>query len=265
MSVYADTHCHLDFKSFISDRSDVLKRAFDTGVERILNPGIDLASSRAALEIAESHPVVYTAVGVHPNSALTWKNTTLDELRKMTSHPKVVAIGEIGMDYYRDLAPRDVQQRVFRCQLALAAEVGLPVVIHNRRATLDLLGILTDWHSGLVRSGSPLSDCPGVLHSFSEGEDIALQASAINFYLGVSGPVTFRNAKDLHRTVSALPLDQILVETDAPFLTPDPYRGQRNEPSYVLLVAEKIAEIQSLPLENVASATTTNAGRLFNW
>lgn len=261
----ADTHCHLDFDTFQGDRSEVLNRANDTGLERILNPGIDLASSRAALEIAESHPLVYAAIGVHPNSALTWEDTTQDELRRMACNQKVVAIGEIGLDYYRDRAPREVQQRVFRSQLALAADIGLPVVIHNRRATKDLLDILSDWYSELSRNASPLSDRPGVLHSYSEGQDITLKARALNFYFGISGPVTFRNAVDLRLNISKLPLDRMLLETDAPFLTPEPHRGKRNEPSYVGLVADKIAEIQNLPSEIVAAATTTNAGRLFNW
>jgi TatD DNase family protein len=208
---------------------------------------------------------VYAAVGVHPNDALTWQADTLAQLRESAADSKVVAIGEIGLDYYRDRAPRDLQRRVFLEQLALAAEIDLPVVVHNREATGDTLEILAGWQAELRESGSPLADRPGVLHSYSQAEEPARQAMALNFYIGFTGPVTFRNAPDLQRVAAALPIDRLLVETDAPFLAPHPQRGKRNEPAYVRLVVEKIAELKEMSFDSVASITTANAERLFRW
>jgi TatD DNase family protein len=270
--VLVDTHCHLNFDSFNNDRGAVLERAREAEVERILNPGVDLVTSQAAVKLAESHPEVFAAVGVHPNDALTWDNNTPDQLMELAKHPKVVAIGEIGLDYYRNQAPHDIQKWVFRQQLTLAAEVGLPVVIHmrntnlqDREATVDVLHILSEWRSELAKVGSPLEDYPGVLHSFSDDEEAARQAIQMNFRIGITGPVTFRNAQVLQHVAGSLPLDRLLIETDAPFLTPHPYRGQRNEPAYVRFVAEKIGQIRSLSYDVVAKATSTNAKRLFNW
>jgi len=270
--VLVDTHCHLNFDSFNNDRETVLERARQAGVERILNPGVDLATSQEAVNLAATTPEVFAAVGVHPNDALTWGDDTPDKLRELAKHPKVIAIGEIGLDYYRDETPHDIQKWVFRQQLSLAGEVGLPVVIHvrnpnlqDRQATADVLHILSVWLSELAKVGSPLEDDPGVLHSFSDDEDAARQAIQMNFRIGVTGPVTFRNALVLQRVAGSIPLDRLLIETDAPFLTPHPYRGQRNEPSYVRFVAEKIGQIRSLSYEVITEATSTNAKRLFNW
>jgi len=263
--VFVDTHCHLDFKRFDADRHQVVARARETDLGRLLNPGIDLTSSQSAINLADSFPEVYAAVGVHPNEAFTWQAETGNRLREMVSHPKVVAIGEIGLDYYRDRVAKDVQRQVFREQLALAAEAGKPVIIHNREATEDVLDILMEWHAALVVSGSPLAGHPGVLHSYSGEVNSALQAMALNFYIGISGPVTFQNARELQRVVTLLPLRNILIETDAPFLTPHPHRGKRNEPANVHLVAEKIADLHGEPLPTVASITTANAAWLFQW
>lgn len=239
---------------------------------RILNPGIDVPSSRAALTLADRVPELYVAVGVHPNSALTWGNNTLEELRVLATHPKVVAIGEIGLDYYRDRAPKDVQLHVFKLQLELAAEIDLPVVIHlrnhseeDRRAALDVLDLLTTWHGELVSGQSGLVDRPGVLHSYSDNLEVARQAVQMNFLIGITGPVTFKKAQDLRMIVKSLPLESLLVETDAPFLTPHPYRGRRNEPAYVRFVVEKVAQVKELPDKTVADITTENAKRLFHW
>jgi len=270
--VLVDTHCHLNFDSFNNDRGAVLERAREAGVERILNPGVDLVTSQAAVDLAESIPEVFAAVGVHPNDALTWDDDTPDKLRELAKHPKAVAIGEIGLDYYRNQTPLDIQKWVFRQQLSIAAEIGLPVVIHmrntnpeDRQATVDILQVLSEWQSELAKVGSPLENNPGVLHSFSDDEEAARQAIQMNFRIGITGPVTFRNAPVLQRVAGWLPLDRLLIETDAPFLTPHPYRGQRNEPAHVRFVAEKIGQIRSLSYEVVAKATTTNAMRLFNW
>lgn len=215
--------------------------------------------------MAEASPEVFAAVGIHPNDALTCEAGTIDELRKLLPSPKVRAVGEIGLDYYRDRAPKDIQMVVFRQQLALAEEAGLPVIIHNREASSELMEVLEDWHAELVKSNPTLAANPGVLHSFSASLDIAQRAMAINFFIGITGPVTFKNAPELQELVTSLPLDRLLIETDAPFLTPHPHRGKRNEPSYVLYTAEKIASLKNLPLAVVAETTTKNAGRLFHW
>ena len=267
-----DTHCHLNFDSFEGERKELLQRAREAGVTFILNPGVDLESSREAVALAEKYEEVYAAVGVHPNDALSWKEGTREELRELSQHPKVLAIGEIGLDYYRDRAPEAEQKKIFQEQLLLAMEVELPVIIHtrdasreDRRATADVLGILNEWQTGLAGSDTLLSENPGVLHSFSADEQSAFDAIHMNFMIGITGPVTFLNAPELQRLVAALPLERVLTETDAPFLTPHPHRGERNEPAYVRLVAEKIAQLHNLPPDVVADITAENAGRLFHW
>lgn len=267
-----DTHCHLDFQAFDADRAETLKRAQSAGVGWVLNPAIDLETSRAILLLVQEYPSLFAAVGVHPNSALTWNEDSFDELCELAASDKVKAIGEIGLDYYRDRAPKSLQQEIFRRQLDLASRVNLPVIIHSRdssptdpQATQDLLGILEEWQGNLRAVGSPLADRPGVLHSYASSIELALQAVELGFFIGITGPVTFQNAKDLQKVVTGLPLERIVIETDAPFLTPHPYRGKRNEPAYVRLVADKIAELQGLDREVVAKHTTSNAERLFNW
>lgn len=260
-----DTHCHLDFDVFDEDRDEVLNRSWDAGLERILLPGIDLESSRKAVELAEGDPRLYAAIGVHPNESLSWEAGTLNQLEDLAKSRKVVAVGEIGLDYYRDRAPRKVQREILAIQLDFAAERGLPVVIHNRQATDDLLHILLDWQTDLVSRGSALQDRPGVLHSYSDAAPPALRAIDHRFFIGLTGPVTFHNAPYLQRVAASLPLEHTLIETDAPFLTPHPYRGRRNEPAHVRLVAEKIADIHGIDLESVAQITTANARRLFQW
>jgi TatD DNase family protein len=261
----ADTHCHLDFDAFNGDRDAVISRARDAGIVRILNPGVDLGSSRRAIELAEKYEEVFVACGVHPNDARSWGEDTLLELKRIANHPKVVAIGEIGLDYYRDRAPRDLQKQILVQQLALATEVGLPVVIHNRQAADDTMDLLNAWHADLVASGSPLAEHPGVLHSFSNDREVAWRAMALNFVIGITGPITYRNAEDLRQVVKSTPISALLVETDAPFLTPQPRRGERNEPAYVTWVVEKIAEIHNLSIQAVREQTLANSYNLFHW
>jgi TatD DNase family protein len=267
----SDTHCHLDFDAFDDDREATLDRAKRVGVNRILVPGIDLVSSRSAVSLAEAYLEVYAAVGVHPNDALKFDENTLTELRHLVfqgdagRHPKIVAIGEIGLDYYRDRAPHQLQHKLFQYQLELAAELELPVVIHNRQASADILEIITAWQAGLQKNGSPLAERPGVLHSFSGDLEIARRATEHNFYIGITGPVTFKNARELQEVVASAPLERLLIETDAPFLTPHPHRGQRNEPAHVHLVAEAIASLKSTTISVVSAQTSENARRLFNW
>ena len=263
---HVDTHCHLYFDAYDKDRDAVLSRAWEAGVERILVPGIDLASSRAALKLAEAHPQVYAAVGVHPNSATTWDAQTLDALTQLAAHPKVVAIGEIGLDYYRDRAPRSLQKRVLREQVALAGRVNLPIIIHTRNSNpedracfADIIEIIRDMRAELSE------DRPGVFHSFLESEAEAQQALEQSFYIGITGPVTFNNAHELRRVVASTPVEKLLIETDGPFLTPHPHRGKRNEPAHVCHVAEKIAHVLGLSPRGLAEVTTANAMCLFQW
>jgi TatD DNase family protein len=274
VSPLTDTHCHLDFNAFEGDREAVLARAWEAGLERILVPGIDLESSRAAVGLSAKYSKVYAAVGVHPNSALTWEPGSLRELQNLASHPKVCAIGEIGLDYYRDRAPRDTQKLVFQEQLALAGEIGLPVIIHvrntspsDRACIQDVLDLLSSWRAELVDGPGmkKLDERLGVLHSFSGNQDEAKRALSLGFFLGFTGPVTFKKATELREVVASVPLERILIETDGPFLTPHPYRGKRNEPARVFYVAEKISEVHNRPFEQVAEITTANAMALFQW
>jgi len=267
-----DTHCHLNFNSFDKDRDSVLERARDAGIARILNPGIDLPSSYAAVKLAEDHDEVFAAIGVHPNDALSWDDTTCRELRNLAEHGKVAAIGEIGLDYYWMQAPAEMQQMIFQEQLEIAAQTGLPIVVHirdanpeERRATEDALNILDAWQKELENDGNSLAATPGVLHSFNGSTIDADRAAKLNLYIGITGPVTFRKAVQLQQVVANVPVTHLLIETDAPFLTPHPYRGQRNEPAYVRYVAEKIAQIKDYTYEEICEVTTNNAGRLFHW
>ncbi len=265
-----DTHAHLDFGKFDSDRPAVIERAKAAGVVAILNAGTGVDTSRRAVELAAQNQMVYAAVGMHPHDAKKLDGAALAELRDLASKPGVVAVGEIGLDFYRDLSPRDVQRRAFQAQLAWAAKLGKPVIIHDRDAHDEIMAILSDWAKGLRDSplagnGDPSAARLGVLHTFSGDLGMAQQAIALGFYISISGPVTYQKASQLHAIVRALPLDRLLVETDCPFLTPHPYRGKRNEPAYVRLVAERIAEIKGIPFDEVAQATTANAQRLFDF
>ncbi len=246
-----DSHAHLDFPQFDADRGTAIERAREAGLVAILNVGADLASSRAAVALAERYDLIYAAVGVHPHDAKTVTPAVLDQLRALARHPKVVAIGEIGLDYYRDLSPRPVQRRAFADQLALAAELGLPVVVHSREAHDDVLAALRGW------------DGVGVLHSYSAGPERLDEVLSLGFAVGISGPVTFPNAHRLRKVAAAVPADRLLVETDCPYLTPVPHRGRRNEPAYVRYVVEAVARARGLPPESVAEATARNAARLF--
>lgn len=266
LNPYTDTHCHLDFDRFEPDRNKVISRAWEAGLVKILNPGIDLPSCREAIHLAERYPnEIFAAVGVHPNHGAGWTEDELRALRELAQHPGVVAIGEIGLDYYREYTPHDVQRIMLRQQLNLAAEVNLPVVLHNRESTPDLMKILEEWINTLQKQNHPLAERPGVLHSFSGDLDTAQRGISMGFVLGIGGPVTFKNAHDKKELVRNIPLDRILLETDAPFLTPHPHRGKRNEPGYIPHIAEEIAKLKETSLEEVAKTTTTNAQNLFLW
>lgn len=258
-----DTHAHLDFDKFDRDRPVVLARAREAGVVVIVTIGVDLPSSRQAVALAEANEGVYATVGMHPHDAKALDGEVLARFRELGGHEKVVAVGEIGLDFYRDLSPRDVQRRAFRAQLAWAARLGKPVVIHDRDAHEEIMDMLASW-AGEQR-GSSLEGRLGVLHTFSGDLAMAQRAIELGFYLSIAGPVTYKNAGRLAEVVRALPLDRLLVETDCPFLAPHPHRGKRNEPAYVRLVAERVAEIKGMPLDKVAAETTANAERLFGF
>ena len=258
-----DSHAHLDMARFDADREDVIKRARAAGLTAIVTVGVDLPSSRRAVDLAVRHEMVWAAVGVHPHDAQTLDGETLAELRELARQPQVVAVGEIGLDYYRDLSPRDVQRRAFQAQLAWAAKQGKPVIIHDRDAHADVMAQLTEWAAPLT--DSPLAGRLGVLHTFSGDLEMAERAVELGFYLSISGPVTYKKPGRLIEIVKALPLDRLLVETDCPFLTPEPHRGRRNEPAYVRLVAEQIAALRGMAFEELAAATTANAQRLFQF
>ena len=279
-----DTHCHLDFNKFDADRNAVVKRALDAGVMRILIPGLELESSGAAIELAESHPFLYAAIGFHPTDLDKWKDSSIENLEDLIlAHPlpspgrgsKIVAIGEIGLDYYWVKEPdkRARQHEVLKQQLMLAQEANKPVVIHMReendawfgQASVDLLEILGEWHRELLARNHPLVEKPGVLHSFNGNLETAERAIALHFYIGITGPVTYKNAEEKRQIVRQLPLERLLIETDSPFLAPVPQRGKRNEPAFVAYIADKIAEIHMTTREQVAEITTVNAARLFGW
>lgn len=217
--------------------------------------------------------MLYAAIGVHPTETSDFRLETLDELRKISAHPKVKAIGEIGLDYYWDAAAREIQKKALKEQLNLAAELELPVVIHLREkgdavdgpCAEDAMSILENWAAGLGAEKEALRKNPGVLHSFSGSLETAQRAIGLNFYIGITGPVTFKNAQRKQEMVAQLPLEHLLIETDAPYLTPHPHRGKRNEPAFVCEIADKIAQLQSQSQEEVATVTTSNAARLFSW
>ena len=250
-----DSHCHLDFPHFDGDRDAVVVRAVGAGVTTVINPGTDLESSRRAVALTERYDNVYAAVGVHPHDASSFGHQTLSELRQLTTHPKVIAIGEIGLDYYRDLSPRAQQRAAFESQLTLAADLDLPVIIHQRESGTDVLAALRDW------AGDGHPGC--VLHAFSGDQEMADEAVSLDFLIGVGGPLTFKNARRLPEIIPNLPPSCLVVETDAPYLAPVPHRGKRNESAYLNLVAEKLSELYAQPIEFIAAQTTKNAQSVF--
>lgn len=249
-----DSHCHLNDPGLIARADELVERAGDAGVRRIVVPGYDRESSQAAMALAERYEGVYAAVGFHPQDAANVTPEDLQSLRTWCGHGKVVAIGEIGLDYHYDDPPPAVQQEVFRAQLELARELGLPVVVHDREAHADILRLL---------EGTQASAAGGVMHCFSGGPDFALECVRLNFYISFAGPVTFKNARRPAQAAQAVPADRLLIETDAPWLTPEPHRGRVNEPAYVRFVLERLAEIRGAPPEELAEQTFENASRAF--
>jgi TatD DNase family protein len=249
-----DTHAHLDLPEFSSDREQVIDRARAGGVETILTVGIGMRENRAALGLARKHAGVYAALGLHPHNARQLGPAALDWIEHNAADPRVVALGEMGLDFYRNLSPRDDQLRCFRAQLELARSVHLPIIIHDRDAHRETLDILQEERAG---------DIGGVIHCFSGDAAMACACIDLGFFISIPGTVTFKGAVTLHEVVRQVPLEHMLIETDCPFLAPVPYRGTRNEPAYVKFVAEAIAAIKKIPPEDAAAITLHNAERLF--
>lgn len=249
-----DSHAHLDMDDFDADREAVIRRAAQGGVACIVTIGIDLASSRKAIEIAKKYRFIYATVGYHPHNADEAGAEDLEKLRVLASEPKVVAWGEIGLDFFRRHSPPEKQLKAFERQLDIASEHGLPVIIHDRDAHADLLRILK----------SRKRQFQGVIHCFSGNYDLAMALIELGFCISLPGTVTYKNALDTRDVAGRIPLERLLVETDCPYLTPAPFRGKRNEPLYVKHTAEKIAQLRQMDFEALAQATSANTIRLFN-
>ncbi len=250
-----DTHAHLNTEAFDNDREEVIQRAQDVGVSRIVNIGFNRETIPSSVELAETYDFIYTAVGWHPQDAKDMREADLQWIEQLCSHPKVVAIGEIGLDYYWDTSPKDVQQQVFREQIRLARKLKKPIIIHNRDAHQDVVQILKE---------EKAAEVGGIMHCYSGSWETAKLCLDMNFHISFGGPVTFKNAKQPKEVLAQVPLDRLLIETDAPYLTPHPFRGKRNESSYVKFVAEAAAQIKGLEFEELAEITSTNAKSLLN-
>ena len=248
-----DTHAHYDSRQFDADRDQVLSALPGQGVGLVVNPGCDLDSSRQAIGIAERYPFVYAAVGVHPEDCAGWQDTDVDELRSLAAHPKVVAIGEIGLDYYwKENPPREFQQRVFRAQLALAWELDLPVIVHDREAHGDCLSIIREFPQ--VR---------GVFHCFSGSAEMAKELVGLGWMISFTGALTYKNARKAVEAAQAVPLDRIMIETDSPYMAPVPCRGERCHSGLVRHTCERLAELRGISLEECARITFENGTEFY--
>jgi len=248
-----DTHAHLNDPALYADYQGIMERAAAAGVEQIINVGFDYPSSVMAVRLAEKHQNLWAMVGVHPHDADSYNDDVENKLKELAASSKVVAIGEIGLDFYYDNSPRELQREIFRKQIALAKELNKPVSIHDREAHGNLLQILRERDSRGVG---------GILHCFSGSYEMAKECIELGFYISIGGPVTFKNAVNVQAVAAKVPLDRILVETDCPYLSPHPLRGKKNEPANVVYVAQKLAELRQCSYEDICSITTENARRL---
>ena len=254
MNLFIDTHCHLDFDDYASDRSQILERAKQAGVAEVITIGVDLTSSRRAIDLAKANWSVYASVGIHPHNAHPLSDKDTKQLISLGTMPEVVAYGEIGLDFYRNHQSRSRQIACFEEQLGVARQLSLPLVLHDREAHQDVLQLLREgkaWEMG------------GTMHCFSGDWSFARKCLDLGFCLSIAGPVTFGKSNTLQDVARKCPLDRLLLETDAPFLAPAPKRGKRNEPAFIIHTAEKIASLKGMPLEEVARQTTLNARSLF--
>lgn len=249
-----DTHAHYDAEQFDPDRDQVLEALPSRGVSLVVDPGCDIPSSRAALALAEKYPFLYAAVGYHPESCAPYRPEELDILRDMARHPKVVAIGEIGLDYYwEENPPKELQQQVFRRQMALAEELDLPVIVHDREAHADALAIVREFPR--VR---------GVFHCFSGSAEMARELVKLGWMVSFTGVLTYKNARKALEAAEAVPLDRLMIETDSPYMAPVPHRGKRNDSGYLIHICEKLAEIKGISPEECARITLENGRRFFH-
>ena len=251
-----DSHCHLDFDNFDEDRAETIQRALDAGVGTMVTICTRLSRFEQIRDIARSHDRIWCSVGIHPHQVAEEERAETGRLVELAADPKVVGIGETGLDYFYDTSPRDDQKTSFRAHIAAARETGLPLIVHTRDADEDMAEILTEEYAN--------GAYPGVLHCFASGRKLAEAALKIGFYISMSGILTFRNAEDIREIIRDVPLDRLLVETDSPFLAPIPNRGKRNEPSFVVHTAEKASEIKGIEPGSLALATTDNFFRLFS-
>jgi len=249
-----DSHAHLEMPDFKRDLEQVIQRAKESGVGYIFTVGTEKNDWKRALEIADSHPSIYAILGVHPHNAKEIDDETYRELKEHCRNGKVKAYGEIGLDFFRNLSPRDIQLKRFREQIGLAKELGLPIVVHDREAHQETLEIL---------KSEKAEECGGIIHCFSGDYEMARACMDMGFYISIPGSITFKNAEGFREIVNRIPLESLLVETDAPFLTPEPFRGKRNEPSYVRYTAQKVAGIKKISFEKVTEVTTENALRVY--
>jgi TatD DNase family protein len=254
MKMFIDTHVHLNADQYDEDLQEVIDRALEARVEKMVVIGFDRKTIERTMQLIEQYDFVYGVIGWHPVDAIDCTQGDLDWIEKLASHPKIVGIGETGLDYYWDKSPKDVQQALFRKQIQLAQKIGLPIIIHNRDATGDVVKILREENAASVG---------GVMHCFSGSVETARECIAMNFMISLGGPVTFKNARLPKEVATEISLEHLMIETDAPYLAPHPHRGKRNEPAFVPLVAEEIARLKGLTIEEIAQATTDNAKKFF--
>ncbi len=252
--MFIDTHAHLQDGKFKKDLTEVLERASRAQIERIVCVGYDYETSVKAVELARKHPQIYAVIGIHPHAAKTYTSEIASKLFELGKEAKVVAIGEMGLDFYRDLSPRDVQAEVFREQIKIARELYKPIVIHDRDAHQDVFDIIKDEKAGKNE---------GIMHCYSGHVPLAIDLMKEGFYISFAGPITYKNARKTHEVAAKIPLEKIVIETDCPYLTPEPYRGKRNEPAYVVEVARKLAELRRKDIEEIGYLTSLNAKRVF--
>lgn len=279
-----DSHAHIQLKNFDNDREAMLARAQKAGVKYIIAIGFDLETSVGAINLAEKYDFVYATLGMHPHDAKLLDDGIIEEFRELAQHPKVIALGEMGLDYYRNLSPRSIQRKAFEAQLRLARELNFPIIVHDRDAHGDIMKILRryagkrnrdfsetrssklsnltdEWKDG--RMEGKRENRRGVLHCFSGDIEMAREAIDLGFYISIAGPVTYPKSLSLQRVAREVPMDSLLLETDCPWLAPQFRRGKRNEPAYVTAIAEKIAALRGVSVTNIADATTTNVKNLF--
>jgi TatD DNase family protein len=249
-----DSHAHLDDERFNEDREAIIQGLKARGVQYVMNAGASLNSSKRGLELAKQHDFIYASVGVHPHDAETMTEATIDELAQLSTHEKVKAIGEIGLDYYYDHSPRNIQQQWFERQIQLAIDLKMPIILHDRDAHGDMLDMLRKYKGHVT----------GVMHCYSGSVEMAKEILDLGYMIAFGGVITFKNGQRAQKAANIVPMDKLLIETDAPYLTPEPHRGKRNDPGYVLHVAEKLAESKGQSFEALATQTCGNAKQLFD-